>query len=285
MDKIRKYATATAFRKALEDRLKAISAKEKLDLQRLLREVSFDRLLARLFTGNIPWVLKGGYALELRMKQARVTKDIDLVLRDSMGKERGQPLKEALLDTLTVAAGQDLQDFFSFVVGPAMQDLDAAPYGGARFPVETILDGRTFVKFHIDIGAGDVILSPIETTEGRDWLGFAGIPAPKFPTISQEQHFAEKVHAYTVPRKTPNSRARDLIDMVLLIQSGKMDAAKVKKALAATFERRKTHTLPERLEPPPAAWQKLYSQLADQCGISESLEEAFGLLNSYLKSI
>ena len=27
-------------------------------------------------------------------------------------------------------------------------DLDAAPYGGARYPVESRLDGRAFVKFH-----------------------------------------------------------------------------------------------------------------------------------------
>ena len=29
-----------------------------------------------------PWVLKGGYAMELRMHSARTTKDIDLTLHD-----------------------------------------------------------------------------------------------------------------------------------------------------------------------------------------------------------
>ena len=48
MDK-KTYATPTAFRRALEDRLKQKSKTEGLDLQRLMREVSFDRLLARLF--------------------------------------------------------------------------------------------------------------------------------------------------------------------------------------------------------------------------------------------
>jgi len=68
MDKPKKYVTAVAFRRALEDRLKSISIKERLGLERLRREVSFDRLLARLFARlDAPWVLKGGYALELRM--------------------------------------------------------------------------------------------------------------------------------------------------------------------------------------------------------------------------
>ncbi len=44
----RKYATATAFRRALEERLKQRAREEQVDLQRLRRQVAFDRLLARL---------------------------------------------------------------------------------------------------------------------------------------------------------------------------------------------------------------------------------------------
>jgi hypothetical protein len=43
------YATAAAFRRALEDRLHDVAGKESIDLQRLRRQVAFDRLLARLF--------------------------------------------------------------------------------------------------------------------------------------------------------------------------------------------------------------------------------------------
>jgi hypothetical protein len=44
-----RYATAAAFRRALEDTLQDIAGKEIVDLQRLRRQVVFDRLLARLF--------------------------------------------------------------------------------------------------------------------------------------------------------------------------------------------------------------------------------------------
>ena len=220
MDK-KTYATPTAFRRALEDRLKEKAKKEELDLQRLMREVSFDRLLARLFARkDAAWILKGGYALELRMKEARATKDIDLALRHSLGAEKNLPLKTMVLEALAESAARDLGDFFSFNIGEAMLDLDAAPYGGARFPIEARLDGRTFVRFHLDVGAGDVVLAPFDITHAHDWLAFAGIPGAEFPTISQEQHFAEKLHSYTLLRLTPNSRARDLIDMLLLIGSG-----------------------------------------------------------------
>ena len=80
-DEPRQYATAAAFRVALESRLKSTAQTEGIDLQRLRRQVSFDRLLARFFSEqNTPWLLKGGYAMELRLRTARTTKDIDLSL-------------------------------------------------------------------------------------------------------------------------------------------------------------------------------------------------------------
>ena len=55
-----------------------------MDVQRLRRQVAFDRLLARLFPKRsetkYPWILKGGYAMELRIRAARTTKDLDLTL-------------------------------------------------------------------------------------------------------------------------------------------------------------------------------------------------------------
>lgn len=62
----RQFSSAKAFRTSLEERLKTRARKEGLDLQRLRRQVAFDRLLARLFfEPEGPWVLKGGYAMEL----------------------------------------------------------------------------------------------------------------------------------------------------------------------------------------------------------------------------
>ena len=82
MPSSRTYATAGAFRGALEERLKRASLTEQIDPNRLRRQVAFDRLLARLFREEpAPWVLKGGYALELRFKTARSTVDIDLTLQ------------------------------------------------------------------------------------------------------------------------------------------------------------------------------------------------------------
>jgi hypothetical protein len=288
----KKYATAAALRRALEDRLQDIAGKEGVDLQRLRRQVAFDRLLARLFqTGQprgLPWVLKGGYAMELRIKAARTTKDIDLTMRSVVTSDEKKDDKKNLvvLEKLQEAAAFSSDDFFVYTIGEPIADLDAAPYGGARFPVEARLDGRVFVGFHLDIGIGDAVMEPLEVVEGRDWLGFAGIASPSLYMIPREQQFAEKLHAYTLPRHgAANTRVRDLVDMVLLIQSGTLTADKVAEAIRITFERRRTHALPNSLPVPPIEWQKPYEALARECGIPGQVEDAFAILRIFLKPI
>jgi hypothetical protein len=188
MDEVKQYKTAGAFRTALETRLQTRAQVERTDLQRLRRQVAFDRFLARLFPkgpkGTYPWILKGGYAMELRIRSARTTKDIDLTLHDGtrLAKnldERGKQVRVMLQD----AASIQLKDYFEFLVGEAREELDGAPEGGSRYPVEARMDGRVFARFHVDIGIGEEVMEPVEVVEGRDWLGFGGIAPPSFPII------------------------------------------------------------------------------------------------------
>lgn len=272
----RNYATGVALRTALEERLKRIAREEGIDLQRLRRQVAFDRFLARLFPdAGADWILKGGYAMELRFHTARATRDLDFTVRTAPSATGG------LLKRLQDAGARDAGDFFLFRIGEAMMDLDGAPYGGARYPAESIVGGRTFVKFHLDVGVGDVVLDPPEQARMRDWLGFAGIASPVVPIIQREQQFAEKLHAYTLPRMTLNSRVRDLVDMVLLIQSGTLESARVVHALRATFGRRGTHSIPKTLTPPPEEWNSPFATLAAECSLELSVSEAFGIVTEF----
>jgi len=123
------------------------------------------------------------------------------------------------------------------------------------------------VKFHLDVGIGDVVLDPLEQAHMRDWLGFAGIVPPAVPMIQREQQFVEKLHAYTLPRTAaPNSRVRDLVDMALLIQSGTLQSERVVQALHATFDLRATHSVPKALDPPLADWDAPSTWLSESDG-------------------
>jgi hypothetical protein len=282
----RTYATAGAFRRALEERLKSMSQTEQIDINRLRRQVSFDRLLARLFREDpAPWVLKGGYALELRFRSARSTIDIDLTLQRVVGTVEGREPIQAIREMLQAMADVSFDDWFEYTIGPPVMDLTAAPYGGARYSVETRMDGRIFARFHLDAGIGDVVIQPLETAECHDWLGFAGIGKPRVQMISREQQFAEKIHAYTLPRNSPNSRVKDLVDLALLIAGNRLDRQRVFNALHLTFDRRGTHTLPISLSVPPPEWQTPFRALAEECGLQTDIAVVFDNVREFLENV
>ena len=287
----RQYATAGALRTALETRLLERSRRDAVDLHRLRRQVAFDRLLARMFDANLPgrdgWVLKGGYALEMRFHRARATKDLDLTVRvTSIGQTPPDDLAAALRERLQLAASVELADFFVFNVGEASLELNQAPEGGSRFPIDARLDGRSFVKFHVDLGVGDEVIEPVDRIVGDDWLAFAGIPTIAVPTLSAEQHWAEKLHAYTLPRDgATNSRVKDLVDLVLLIELQAMSSTRMHVAVATTFARRRTHAVPTDLPPPPSAWERPFTALAAECGIVHTLTSAYENVAAYWRSL
>ncbi len=281
-----RFQTPQALRRALEDRLLALVRREGGDINRLRRQTAFDRLLCRLFReANAPWLLKGGYAMELRIQAARTTRDIDLAIRQLPGGAKEWD-EAAIRNLLENAAGFDLGDSFEFIIGEPTLDLDAAPYGGSRYPVDAQMAGRRFAQFHLDVSAGDVLREPYETLEGRDWLGFAELPRAKVSAVSREEQFAEKLHAYTLPRQgRPNTRVKDLVDLVLLSVSGTLDAARVRESIAATFRRRATHPVPATLPPPPEAWREPFAELASECGMAPEIEAHFAQVAAFLARV
>lgn len=110
-----RYETAQAFRMALERSLLARSNESGVSLDRLRRRVLFERIVARLQAAEPGrWVVKGGMALEVRLHDdARLTKDIDMGLRDDVGGAAG------LRDRLIEALSADLDhDGFVLISGP-----------------------------------------------------------------------------------------------------------------------------------------------------------------------
>ena len=284
--KDKKYQTAGALLVALSDRLKQKSKKEGLDIQRLRRQVAFDRLLLRLFSKTpSPWVLKGGYAMELRMKNPRATKDIDLTVKDKKLFSNDLTAQNSIiLRALRSFASIDLKDFFIFQIEDSIMELEGPVYGGVRFPVTAKVDGRIFVRFHIDVGFDNILIEPLESIKGEDWLGFAKLHTKSIPVLSIEQHFAEKIHAYTLPRKGQlNSRVKDLIDMVLLIRTKRVKTKKLKESIKRIFEHRDSHKMPDKLPSPPNEWEIPFSVLAKDCLLSITLENAFKEVIFFLK--
>lgn len=229
------YGSGAAFRMALEERLRREAVVTGIPLARLRKTVAFDRMLARLAEiRQDTWVLKGGFALQIRFSdRARTTTDIDL--------HTGETVVRAI-ELLMAAAELDLGDFFSFTVPVPSRIRE----GALRFGVEARLDGRMFEGFHVDLGVGEPMLGEPARATVTALLAFAGIQPVDFLCYPLAQHLAEKVHALTRPRGiNENSRVKDLID----------------------------HALPRELPPPPRAWAPQYRRMARDTGlISDTLE-------------
>ena len=131
-----KYKTPYDLRQAIAHHLRLLSKDQGVSIERLRRHLAFERLLARLFKEPQPaWVLKGGYAMELRAHNARVTKDIDLTIPEGSGFPTDYRAMSAMLyNNLTDALAEDLGDFFSFEVKRESLVLDDLNYIEVALP-------------------------------------------------------------------------------------------------------------------------------------------------------
>lgn len=250
----RSYRTATAFRRALEDRLKATQVESRLPLDRLRKQAAAQRLLARIDLSAPPgaWALKGGLAMIVWVgEHARATKDADATWRAD---------RDALHRTLDAVMQMRLEDHFTFEIGTA-QDISAeGPEGGLRFPIVVRLAGREFERLHLDVNLVPGDPRPLTTHVLRNAFGFAGLPDVPVPMIRAEQQLAEKLHAYARRYGTAESgRARDLYDMLVLAAFVELPTAgDIALACRQTFDLRNT-TWPPTLTPPPHTWEPAWS--------------------------
>lgn len=117
--------------------------------------VAFDRFLARLAKKEPEaWIVKGGFALQLRLgARARTTKDIDVSATNRWNREE-------TATHLRAVASSAFGDWFEFEVGEPVEAVTGAPGNGLRFPIRCLLDGRQFENCHLEVGFGDPVLGP-----------------------------------------------------------------------------------------------------------------------------
>lgn len=255
------YTSGQAFRQALETRLLKMSREQNLSIVRLRKQVAFERFVARLTTcHDRAWVLKGGLAMQLRLgSQARTTVDIDLHKTRKTG---------GILSALREAAALDLEDWFMFEVSDPEEPVQDI-YAGQRFHVTSLVDGRTFEEFAVDVGVDDPLIEPLDCLTFAPILSFAGIAPTEVSAYSVAQQIAEKLHALTRQyRSGTSSRVKDLVDILLLCTHEKVDDKQLVKAIQLTFETRGTHPVPESLPDLPSSLARDYGRIARELGLS-----------------
>ena len=271
-----KYVTGESFRQALESRTLSVNRDTGTPIIRLRKMVAFDRFLVRLIQYQPDeWVLKGGFALQLRLgDQARTTKDIDVLFR-SEGVDIHKSLQKA--------GFLDLGDWFRFEIPPLEIEVDEGK-NVRRYSIKSLISGRTFEDFHIDVGVGDPIFANIEYLTTSDILTFAGIEPISIPCYPISQQIAEKIHAYTKPRGTGDStRVKDFVDLLVLAGLSSLNKEELVSSIQVTFTHSNTHSIPEKLPQPPRYWRQTFNKLCHEVGFEDiSLNEAYQRLEKFI---
>jgi nucleotidyltransferase AbiEii toxin of type IV toxin-antitoxin system len=224
-------------------------------------------------------MLKGALALDWRFGlRARTTRDIDLAWQSSA---------EQIVEDVMLVSSLDLGDYFSFIATHRRtREIDGLTL--VQFHLSARLADRRFEETNIDIVIPTQSSIPPVRLLGPDLLGFAGLEPASAPVIALEQHVAEKVHAYvqTFTEGRINTRAKDLVDLVVISHMATFDAHELRLAITSTFAHRALGDIPVVLPSPPDRWRPRYAEMAIAVGIDPELvsghREASAFLNPVL---
>ena len=232
-----------------------------VSLDRLRRRVLFERVVARLEVAEPGrWVLKGGMALEVRLRDdARLTKDVDLGLRAEI--EDADDVQERVVAALVLDRDGD---GFEFTVSPPqVLSADGAGHVTWRVRVASSLAGKFFGGIQLDISPRAYELLATERLTLPSLLDFAGIPETEVEVVDVNRHAAEKLHAMLRDfGERENTRVRDLVDLVLLIEHELLTVAIVATSVRQVWAERDRISPPAVLPALPESWPARYERLA-----------------------
>lgn len=273
-----------ALRRSLETRLQSHAAASPSPLDRLRKEATLQRLLARLAQVAPPdgWALKGGLLMVARVGQhARATADADITWRAGPAE---------LTRAVEQAAEVDVGDHFGFLVGEPRRLPAEVSEAGLRFPVIARLAGRTFDRVRLDVNIVADDPRPVEKVSLRNLFDFAGLEPVTVPAVTPAQQLAEKLHAYVRrygirgDRYTTreSSRAKDLYDMLVIAEHVPLPPlGRLAATCRQTFAMRQT-PWPPALNPPPALWESAWRGfVADYRIRFRDLDDAYLALDDF----
>jgi hypothetical protein len=224
---------------SVRGRLQNLARRQKADFQFVLTRYGLERLLYRLsrspYRGE--FVLKGAMLFELWSKTPhRATRDVDFLGRGDSSAARFESI---FRDVCAAEVAADGLEFLSESVR-SEEIRREDEYQGLRIRLEARLE-RAVIRFHVDIGFGDVITPAATEVEYPTLLDF---PAPSLLACPKETVVAEKYQAL-VMLGLANSRMKDFFDLWAISRDCQFDGAILCRAIRATFERRETALPPE----------------------------------------
>jgi hypothetical protein len=152
---------------------------------------------------------------------------------------------------------------------PQLLGTDGAGHVTWRVKVAASLAGRKFGGVHLDISPRSHELVATEHLELPSSLDFAGFPATVVEIVDVNRHAAERFHAMLWDfGDRENTRARDLVDLVLLIERGLLVPADAAASAREVWAERDGVEPPATLPTLPESWPLRYERLAAELGLA-----------------
>lgn len=209
-----------------------------VDPNLVLTRYGVERFLYRLSRSRHAerFVLKGALLLLAWLGETlRPTRDADLL---GFGELTDDGLLTIFREVCGIPVEPDAATFDAGSVKVApIRDGDA--YGGRRITARGRV-GTARLSVQVDVGIGDAVTPDPEWLEYPSLLGF---PGPRLRAYPRESVLAEKLHAMVL-LGARNSRMKDYFDVRALLREDALSPGELERAIAATFERRRT-ALPE----------------------------------------
>lgn len=220
--------------RSLQVRLARHAKEIGVDPNLVLTRYAVERFLYRLSCSPYAerFVLKGALLLLVWLGEAlRPTRDADLL---GYGDLSDAVLAEVFKEVCDVRVVEDGMTYLrdTVRVEPIRAEDD---YGGQRVTLQAGM-GAARLSVQVDIGIGDAV------TPAPEWLEYPSLldlPRPRLRAYPRETVIAEKLHAMEF-LGLRNSRMKDYFDIYALLREGKTDSARLARAIAATFARRRT---------------------------------------------
>ncbi len=226
--------TARNISGSVRDRLLNKARAEKLDFNLLLTRYALERMLYRLSISKQrdQFLLKGALLFDLWFDMPhRPTHDADFL---GFGSAEIPHIEEIFRDICRI----EVEDGVAFQPGTvkASEIRKEANYAGVRVTLLGMLDSAR-CPVQIDIGFGDAVVPGPDEVHYPVILG--EMPGPHLHVYPRYTVVAEKLEALTSLGML-NSRMKDYFDLWILAKHSDFDGQILSRAVAATFERRRT---------------------------------------------
>ena len=222
---------------SVRQRLLNLAQAQREDFNLVLTRYGIERVLYRLerSAAGERFILKGAMLFVLWSDTPhRATKDVDLLCRGDNSIAEIEAVFRAVCQVDVVPDGLEFD--LTTVKGELIKA--EREYPGVRIRLTAFIAGTpTRINLQIDVGFGDIV-TPAPQLMSLPAL-LADLPAPQLYAYNRETVIAEKFEAMVL-LGIGNTRMKDFYDLWYLSQHFTFEGSLLGRAIAATFERRRT---------------------------------------------